>query len=141
MTSLSLRASKARLSRNDLAWVVLRVSLAGLVAVHGWARFVQDAVVPFGGWLESQGLPWGFALAVGVTAVEILGTPLYTLGRLVVPLSLVYSGIYLVGIVLVHAEAGWFVVGLGRNGAEYSVLLIVCFLCVGLRHAGSRKKS
>lgn len=32
------------------------------------------------------------------------------------------------GIVLVHAPEGWFVVGLGRNGMEYSVLLIVCLL-------------
>ena len=42
-------------------------------------------------------------------------------------------------IVLVHAPAGWFVVGLGRNGAEYSVLLIACLLCVGLQHVGSRR--
>ena len=39
--------------------------------------------------------------------------------------------VYLAGIVLVHAPAGWFVVGLGRNGMEYSVLLIACLLLVG----------
>ena len=27
---------------------------------------------------------------------------------------------------MVHMPAGWFVVGLGRNGMEYSALLIVC---------------
>jgi uncharacterized membrane protein YphA (DoxX/SURF4 family) len=30
------------------------------------------------------------------------------------------------GIALVHWPAGWFVVGAGRNGMEYSILLILC---------------
>ncbi|NOT35288.1 MAG: hypothetical protein HOP12_14180 [Candidatus Eisenbacteria bacterium] len=38
----------------------------------------------------------------------------------------------------VHAKAGWFVVGAGRNGAEYSVLLIVALLCVGAQAARPR---
>jgi putative oxidoreductase len=33
---------------------------------------------------------------------------------------------------------GWFVVGLGRNGMEYSVLLIVCLLAVAYAHAPLR---
>ena len=47
--------------------------------------------------------------------------------------------IYAVGIAMVHAREGWFVVGAGRNGAEYSVLLIVCLLCVGLQHVQPRQ--
>ena len=35
------------------------------------------------------------------------------------------------GIVMVHARAGWFVVGSGRNGVEYSVVLIVSLTAVG----------
>ncbi len=35
-----------------------------------------------------------------------------------------------VGIAMVHAKEGWFVVGGGRNGAEYSVLLIGIMLAV-----------
>jgi putative oxidoreductase len=34
------------------------------------------------------------------------------------------------GIVLVHAENGWFVVGGGRNGVEYSVVLILGFVAL-----------
>ena len=44
------------------------------------------------------------------------------------PLSLYFAGELVMGILLVHREAGWFVVGLGRNGMEYSVLLIAVFL-------------
>lgn len=43
-------------------------------------------------------------------------------------LALVFAAIYLCGLVLVHWPAGWFVVGLGRNGMEYSVPLIACLL-------------
>ena len=125
--------------RSRVGWVLLRVLLAGLIAAHGWARLTAGAVVPFGDWLGAQGLPFGFAIAVAVTAVEIVGTPLYALGRVVAPLSMLYAAIYTVGIAMVHAKAGWFVVGLGRNGAEYSVLLIACLLCVGLQHLRARR--
>ena len=119
------------LSSNHTGWLVMRLALAGLIAAHGWARWVFGGVVPFGAWLDGLGFPFGPGIAAGVTAIEILGTPLFALGRFVFPLSLLYSAIYVMGIVLVHAPAGWFVVGLGRNGMEYSVLLIVCLLAVG----------
>jgi putative oxidoreductase len=99
---------------------------------------LSGGVVPFGNWLSGLGFPLGFAIAAAVTALEILGTPLLLARLLVLPLCLIYSCIYAMGIVLVHAKAGWFVVGLGRNGAEFSVLLIACLLCVGLQHARAR---
>ena len=122
-------------SRDRLGWLILRLTLAGLIAAHGWARLLAGGVPPFGAFLEGQGFPLGIAWASAVTALEIVGSILLALGRLVVPLSLLYAFVYAMGIALVHAKAGWFVVGLGRNGAEYSVLLIACLLCVGLQHA------
>lgn len=128
-------------SRSSAAWLLLRVVLACLIAAHGWARLTGGGVVPFGDWLVGQGLPMGFAIAAAVTAMEILGTPVFALGRFVPALSVVYSSIYAVGIAMVHAPAGWFVVGKGRNGAEYSVLLIVCLLCVGIQHVRPRSEA
>ncbi|MGQ0798608.1 MAG: DoxX family protein [Pseudomarimonas sp.] len=124
----------ATATRSRAAWLVLRCVLAGLIAAHGWARWLGGGVQPFGDWLDSQGLPFGFAIAASITAIEIVGTLAFAAGRLVAPLALMYSAIYAVGIAMVHAPAGWFVVGAGRNGAEYSVLLIVCLLCVGAQH-------
>jgi hypothetical protein len=46
----------------------------------------------------------------------------------------IYAAIYAAGIALVHAPEGWFVVGLGRNGMEYSVLLISSLLLIGVNH-------
>lgn len=129
-----LRLSNSLDRTGAVSWAVLRVSLAGLIAAHGWARLLAGGVAPFGAWLESQGLPFGFALAALVTALEILCTPLFAAGYGVFLLSLVFAAIYAIGAVLVHMPAGWFVVGLGRNGMEYSVLLIVCLLLVGLQH-------
>ncbi|MFT3754889.1 MAG: DoxX family protein [Pseudoxanthomonas sp.] len=116
------------------SWRMLRWMLAGFLAAHGWARFLTGGVVPFGAWLDAQGIPWGVGIAVSITALEMVGTPLYALGIGVFPLSVVYAAIYFTGIILVHLPAGWFVVGLGRNGAEYSVLLITCLLLVGIQH-------
>ncbi len=111
---------------------ILRISIAVLVGIHGWARYLSDAIVPFGDFLDAVGFPLGLWIASGITILEILGSISYIMGRLILPLSLIYSFIYSMGIILVHFEEGWFVVGLGRNGMEYSVLLIICFLVVGL---------
>lgn len=117
--------------RAAAALVLLRIALALLIAIHGWTRLLAGGVVPFGDWLDGQGLPFGFAIAAAVTALEILGTPLLAWGRLLLALVPAYVLVYLAGIALVHAPAGWFVVGPGRNGMEYSVLLVACLLLVG----------
>lgn len=121
--------------RSRLGWVAIRMTLALIIAAHGWVRLLAGGVAPFGEWLDGQGLPFGYAVAATITGFEMVGTILLAWGRLVLPLTIAYAAIYAVGIAMIHAHAGWFVVGPGRNGAEFSVLLIVCLLCVGLQHA------
>jgi putative oxidoreductase len=127
-------------SPDKAGWDALRLTLAILIAVHGWTRFLGGGVEPFGHWLDSQGLPSGFTIAACVTGIEIIGTVLLAARRVVFPLTLVYATIYIAGIVLVHAPEGWFVVGKGRNGVEFSILLVVALLCVGLQHVPSRAR-
>jgi putative oxidoreductase len=140
MTTPLMAMPVAAGARSRAAWLGLRVVLATLIAAHGWMRFAGGGVVPFGDWLTSQGVPMGFAVAAAITAIEVLGTPLYAAGWFVPVLSVAYASIYLAGIAMVHAREGWFVVGAGRNGAEYSVLLIVCLLCVGLQHGAQPRR-
>ena len=116
------------------ALLVLRIVISCLLAAHGWARLISGGVEPFGGWLDSQGLPFGIGIAAGVTALEIIGTPLLALGRWVTWLCLVYCAVYATGLVMVHMPEGWFVVGLGRNGMEYSALLIACLGLLAWTH-------
>ena len=126
-------------SRSDLGWLVLRLVLAGLIAAHGYHRLVTGGSFGFGAWLTSQGVPFGTIVAWVVTLSEIAGSALLALSRAVFATTLLLSTIYLVGIVMVHAPSGWFVVGPGRNGAEYSVLLIVALLCVGIQFAPGKR--
>lgn len=119
---------------DDKSFVMLRWILCGLIAAHGWTRLLDGGITPFGSWLDSQGLPAGLMLAWVITLFEIVGTLLLAMRVWVLWLCLAFAALYLVGIYLVHAPAGWFVVGPGRNGAEYSVLLIACLLMVGVRH-------
>ncbi|MCR6663777.1 MAG: DoxX family protein [Luteimonas sp.] len=121
-------------SRQSL--VAIRIGLAAFLFVHGAARVFHDGVVPFGGFLDSRGLPFGLGIAWGVTVFELVAAPLMAWGRWVAPIALVFAGIYACGIWLVHAPAGWFVVGLGRNGMEYSVLIILCLLALAWSHRG-----
>lgn len=124
--------------RSRTGWTLLRFVLAGLIAAHGWVRLLDGGVIGFGDWLDGQGIPFGFAIAAFITGFEIVGTVLLVARWFVWPLTLAYGFIYAMGIVLVHAPAGWFVVGHGRNGMEYSVLLIACLLCVGWQERGRR---
>lgn len=122
------------------ALILLRCVLAALLFIHGAARWNAGGVAPFGEFLESRGLPLGLGIAWFITAYELLATPLLAWGRWVTPIALVFCVIYACGIWLVHAAEGWFVVGLGRNGVEYSVLIITCLLALAWAHRPQRQR-
>ena len=113
---------------------LVRWVLATLLFIHGLARVLAGGVAPFGAFLDAQGFPAGLVLAWAVTVFELVAAPVMAWGRWVTPVALVFAAIYAWGIWLVHAPAGWFVVGLGRNGAEYSVLIIACLLANAWAH-------
>ncbi|MBB5204729.1 putative oxidoreductase [Inhella inkyongensis] len=143
MPNSDLRARQALLA--------LRLCLALLIFIHGAHRALSGGYLLFGEWLAGPGLPFsealgslrqpvGLSLAVGITALELIGAPLLAWGRwAVAPLCLLFSAVYATGIALVHAPFGWFVVGAGRNGAEYSVLLIVGLLATAWVQADRRR--
>jgi putative oxidoreductase len=84
----------------------------------------------FGEFLTLNYFPLGFYMAWGITIFEIVGSILLIFGSLIIPLSIIFSIHLLAGIFLVHFKEGWFVVGAGRNGIEYSFLLITLFLTI-----------
>ncbi|MEK7725353.1 MAG: DoxX family protein [Acidobacteriota bacterium] len=118
---------------------ILRVYLALTMIIHGVARIYAEGVLPFGEFLNMQGFPLGFYLAWAITIFEIAGGIVLIIGYFIPILAIVFAVQLAVGIILVHASSGWFVVGLGRNGMEYSVLLIVSFLCVAYENFGGNK--
>ena len=109
---------------------VLRIMLGLYMAAHGVTRAIVGTVDDFGGFLASRGFPAGVALAWAITTVEIIGGLTLASGRLVRLLAGAFAAEHVMGILLVHAPRGWFTVGHQAGGAEYSVLLLLCFLLV-----------
>jgi putative oxidoreductase len=105
--------------------------LALLIFIHGAYRITVGSPTEFGGWLDSQGVPLGVVVAWTITLMEVFGTPVFAWGglpRLQRPLALWYAMVLTAGLIMVHAPDGWFVVGAGRNGAEYAASLVAGFL-------------
>lgn len=118
--------------RKTVALNLVRLGVAALLGIHGYARAFMGGVDDLGGFLGSKGLPAGVAIAWAITIFEMAGSLVLALGRYVRAIAAGFLAILTVGIVLVHGPAGWFVVGAGRNGAEFSVLLLVCLIALML---------
>ena len=107
---------------------ILRVVLGLYMVAHGAMRVYAGTVDEFGGFLASKGFPAGVALAWSLTGFELLGGATLAIGRVVRPVAAAFALEHAFGILLVHAPRGWFTVGHQVGGAEYSVLLLLCFL-------------
>ncbi len=116
------------------ALIFIRVVLATLMFIHGAARIADGTVDGFGEFLGSQGFPLGFYLAWGITIFELVGSVLLAIGFYTYIVALIFAVELIAGIAMVHAKEGWFVVGAGRNGMEYSVLLIASFLAIAFAY-------
>ncbi len=112
------------------ALIFIRVVLSVLMFIHGAARIANGTVDDFGGFLNSQGFPLGFFVAWGITLFELIGSVLRAAGFYTWIIALIFAFHLAVGVALVHWKEGWFVVGAGRNGMEFSALLIASFLAV-----------
>ena len=118
--------------KKSSALVLLRLVVATLLFIHGAARIANGTVDDFGGFLGSQGLPLGFFAAWGVTIFELVGSVLLAVGFYTWIIALLFAAELAVGIALVHWKEGWFVVGAGRNGMEFSVLLIASLIAIAV---------
>lgn len=114
--------------------VLLRVGVALLLGIHGYYRALTGGAPLFGGYLSSIGIPLGGAVAWGITLFEMIGSVLLAAGRGVRWIAAGHALILCGGIALVHGREGWFVVGAGRNGVEYSVLLLLSLAVIAWSH-------
>ncbi|MDI1242057.1 MAG: DoxX family protein [bacterium] len=112
------------------ALILIRVVLAAVMFSHGGARISAGTVDGLGELLGSQGIPLGFYVAWGITLFEIIGSVLLAAGFYTWIIAFIFALQLAVGIALVHYKEGWFVVGHGRNGMEFSAVLIASLLAV-----------
>lgn len=110
------------------------MAVAALMLVHGIARIWLGIVDDFGEFLTISGFPFGFYLAWAITIFEIVGSIVLASGYFASILSIIFAIHLTAGAFLVHLKDGWFVVGAGRNGVEYSFLLISVFLAIAYSH-------
>jgi len=118
-------------SKEEFSFLLLRSILGIIIASHGWHRLLTGGYEPFGEWLSGEGFPFGFSIALAITLFEVCGSPFLVMGKKLPYICATYIVIYLTGLVMVHLQHGWFVVGSGSNGIEYSLLLIVSLFCIG----------
>lgn len=125
--------------RLKYALVFLRLIVALIMLTHGIGRIYYGSVGGFGEFLTLHNFPLGFYLAWALTIFEIVASVLIAVGFYVAPLAIIFILHLLCGIFMVHLKDGWFVVGAGRNGAEFSVLLIASFIALAISHYGKNK--
>lgn len=122
----------------NLSQNLIRFAAAGNMIIHGVTRLVLNGSDGFGDYLESEGFPFGKVIAWSITIFEVVAGISILANKYVKVLSVIFIIQLLMGILLVHGPEGWFVVGAGRNGMEYSVLLIICFVSVFLADKKSK---
>ena len=111
---------------------LLRVALIVVFLTHSLAGMFNNGVNDFGNlYLNQVGFaPFGVAIAWLVKLSHVgLVVSLLT-DRYLKFMAIVSIFILVAGIIMIHFEEGWFVVGGGRNGMEFNFLLIMCLLTV-----------
>ncbi len=109
---------------------ILRGTLAVILLMHSILGMLNGGVNDFGNlYLNPIGFaPFGLFLAWMIKLSHVVCAILLLLNRYLWLACIPTIFILLMGIVLVHLQEGWFVVGGGRNGIEYNVLLISVFI-------------
>jgi len=110
---------------------ILRVTTALIIGVHAVRGLLHPGDVnDFGEVLGQLGFPVGALWAWAVVIGQFASCLALLYNRLVVPACICHAIILISGIGIIHAKHGWFVVGDGRNGVEFSVTLIASLFAI-----------
>lgn len=112
--------------------LLLRIAVAIILLSHSVIGMFNNGINDFGNlYLNQIGFaPYGVFLAWLIKVSHVIAAILLLANRYVKLAGLVTILILLMGIILVHFQEGWFVVGGGRNGMEYNFLLIMVLLAI-----------
>lgn len=112
--------------------LLLRVATAIILLSHSVIGIFNNGINDFGNlYLNQIGFaPFGLFLAWSIKLSHIIAAVLLLLNKYVKLAGFVTIFVLIMGIILVHSQEGWFVVGGGRNGVEYNFLLICVLLAI-----------
>lgn len=115
---------------------ILRVVVGLIYVMHGYPKLFGglDATTEM---LSSLGFPVAEAFAIFLALLETVGGALLIAGLFVTPLAILFIIEMTIGIVLVHAANGFYVIGPGQGGIELNLLLIASLLALVLAGPGA----
>ncbi|MEO8535277.1 MAG: DoxX family protein [Flavobacterium sp.] len=112
--------------------LLLRIYIAIILLTHSVIGMFDNGINDFGNlYLNQIGFaPFGVFLAWSIKLSHVIAAILLLLNKYVKLAGFVTIFVLIMGIILVHFQEGWFVVGGGRNGMEYNFLLIVVLVAI-----------
>lgn len=115
---------------------ILRVVVGLIYVMHGYPKLFGgvDATAEM---LSSLGFPVAEGFAIFLALLETVGGALLIGGLFVTPLAILFIIEMTLGIVLVHAANGFYVIGPGQGGIELNLLLIASLLALVLAGPGA----
>jgi putative oxidoreductase len=111
---------------------LIKLVVCAIIFTHGVHRYLYGEIGPLSDALAHFGFPFPSAQAQLVNLAETGGVLLIALGILVRTMCAVLVVIFATGIALIHWQLGFFIIGPGDGGWEFSALLIACFIAVAL---------
>lgn len=106
------------------AFKALRIVMGIIFVSHGLARLYYGSVPDFGEFLNAQGLVIGLPLAWLITIGEVVCGSSIAVGFKIRYCVIFHASVITGGLILIHIPEGWFVVGHGSGGTEYSLLIL-----------------
>ncbi|MEO7210355.1 MAG: DoxX family membrane protein [Chitinophagaceae bacterium] len=116
---------------------ILRLGVAIIFLSHSLhGIFTNNDVNDFGNlFLNTIGFsPFGIVIAWVIVISQIVTSIFLLLNKYIQISCIINILILIAGIVTVHFHEGWYVVGAGRNGMEFSFILIIVLLAILFPH-------
>lgn len=111
---------------------ILRLGVAIILLMHSIPGIFNNGINDFGNlYLNQVGFaPLGLPLAWAIKISHILAACCILVEKYTMPAAGMTILVLIAGIIMVHFQEGWFVVGGGRNGVEFNFLLILVLLTI-----------
>ncbi|WP_310379265.1 DoxX family membrane protein [Flavobacterium sp.] len=112
--------------------LILRTAVAIILVMHSVLGMFNNGINDFGNfYLNTVGFaPFGVLIAWLIKLSHLATAILLLLNKYIKPAAIITIFILIAGIIMIHFQEGWFVVGGGRNGAEFNFLLIAVLLAI-----------
>lgn len=122
---------------------LLRFAAAVVFFMHSFFTIIEGSVNDFGRlYLDTVGFaPFGLYIAWAIKLMHLVSVPFLLLNKFIRPVAIANMFVLVAGIFMVHLKDGWFVVGGGRNGVEFNVLLIFVLLTLLFPDGLKRKQN